>query len=141
MRTFYIFKIKEEFENLYRENPENLYHILKYLYYLRRSEGSYGIELFDQLIERIDSSLLNRRIFIKYHSNNIYSKIGNTHIINHLYKDEISTLNIKHSYILLESNHKSSSFFQILSEEADTFFSCDFLNQEYFWLTDTKVLV
>ena len=141
MRKFYIFKIREEYQSLYRENSEPLYQILKYLYYLKPEENNYGIELFNQLIQVIDKNQLNRKIFIKYHCKRVYSKIGNTHIINDLYRDEISTLNIKHSYILLESKHNSSTFFQILSNESDTFFLCDFENQDYFWLSQVKTLV
>lgn len=141
MRKFYIFKIRNDYQNLYSQNPESLYHVLKYLYYLKPEENKYGIELFHQLVEMIDKTILNREIFIKYHSQRIYSKIGNTHIINDLYRDEISTLNIKHSYILLESKHNASTFFQILLEESNGFFLCDFKNQDYFWLSEVKTLV
>ena len=99
MRKFYIFKIRDDYQNLYSQNPESLYHVLKYLYYLKPEENKYGIELFHQLVEMIDKTILNREIFIKYHSQRIYSKIGNIHIINDLYHDEISTLNIRQSYI------------------------------------------
>ncbi len=141
MRAFYIFKIKEEVQKLYFDSPENLYHILKYLYYLRKRENTYGVGFFHQLVDIIDKHSLNRQIFIKYHKERVYSKLGNIHVINDLYRDEISSLNIKFSYILLECNQNTSSFFSILSNTSDYFFICDFMNQDYFWLSDAKVLV
>ena len=141
MRTFYIFKIKEEVQKLYFESPENLYHILKYLYYLRKKENAYGVGFFHQLVDIIDKHSLNRNIFIKYQKERVYSKLRGIHVINDLYKDEISSLDIKYSYILIECNQNTSSFFSILSEASNDFFICDFVNEDYFWLSDTKVLV
>ncbi len=141
MRKFYIFKIRKEYQILYQDSTEPLYQILKYLYSLKPEENNYGIELFNQLVQVIDKDFLNRQIFIKYHDKRVYSKVGNTHIINDLYRDEISTLNIKHSYILLESKHNTSTFFHILSKESAPFFICDFKNQDYFWLSEVKTLV
>ena len=36
-----------------------------------------------------------KNIFVKYHKEMIYTKLGNEHIINNLFKDEISILTIK----------------------------------------------
>lgn len=141
MRTFLIFKIKDDYQDLYKRNPGNLYQILKYLYFLTKKESEYGIELFNQLVIPIDKILLNRRIFIKYHQERVYSKINNTHVINDLYKDEISILKIKSSYIKLQTNHNTSNFFSIISKESNAFFACDFENQDYFWLSELKMLV
>jgi len=141
MRKFYIFKVKKEYQNLYQKKPANLDYILKYLYYLKPGESNCGIELFFQLIQMIDKNELNRKIFIKYHNKKVYSKVRELHIINDLYSDEISTLKIKSSYILLESKYNTSSFFYILLKESDAFFICDFENQDYFWLSEVKTLV
>ena len=71
----------------------------------------------------------------------VYSKSGNDHIINNLYKDEISVLTIKNSYILITANHNYSSFFNILNTFGNEYFICDFTYQDYFWLKDVKMLV
>lgn len=141
MRKFYIFQIKNEYQELYKYHPKSLYHIFKYLYFLKKKDSCYGVELFDQLVKAIDKNKLNRKVFIKYHKERTYSKVKNIHVINDLYKDEISTINIKNSYILLESNHNTSAFFKILLEEEKNLFVCDFINQDYFWLSDMKTLV
>ncbi len=141
MRRFYIFQVKNEYQELYKNHSKSLYHIFKYLYFLNRRDSDYGIELFNQLVQTIDKTKLNRKIFIKYHKERIYSKIKDIHVINDLYRDEISTLKIKNSYILLESNHNTSTFLKILSEGENNYFLCDFKNQDYFWLSDIKTLV
>ena len=71
----------------------------------------------------------------------VYSKNRNEHIINNLYKDEISILTIKNSYILITANHNYSSFFNIIGNLGDEYFICDFLYQDYFWINDIKMLV
>ena len=55
MRVFYIFKIKEEFKYLYKDNPSSLYNLLKQIYYLGKDDISYGKNIFHQLTDEIDS--------------------------------------------------------------------------------------
>lgn len=141
MRTFYIFKMKKEFVSLYQNSPGSLYNVLKHLYYMKRHEMSYGFNLFQQLTEKIDKNKLDREIYIKYHDEMVYSKNHNEHIINNLYKDEISILIIKSTYILINANRNYSSFFTILESLGDEYFVCDFVSQDYFWINDIKMLV
>lgn len=141
MRTYFIFKIKREFCSLYRENNRSLYEVLRHLYYMKKHEMNYGFNLFSQLTEKINKSELNKAIYIRYHNDMVYSKNGNEHVINNLYKDEISILTIKNSYILVTANHNYSSFFNIISDFGDEYFVCDFTYQDYFWLNDIKMLV
>ena len=141
MRTFYIFKMRKEFVNLYRDNPSSLYNVLKHLYNMKTSDANIGFNLYNQLIEKINKSELDRKIFIKYHKEFIYSKNGNDHVINNLYKDEISILTIKNAYILVTANKNYSSFFNIIAAFGSEYFICDFNNQDYFWINDIKMLV
>ena len=141
MRTFYIFKIKKEFVDLYSNNPNSLYNILKHLYLMKRYEADYGFNLFNQLTERINKILLDREIYIKYHNEMVYTKNHNEHIINNLYKDEVSILTIKNAYILINVNKNYSSFFSIITGIGKEYFVCDFSNQDYFWINDIKTLV
>ena len=108
---------------------------------MKKHEMNYGLNLFTQLTEKIDKYELNKQIYVKYHKDMTYSKNGNDHIINNLYKDEISVLTIKNSYILITANHNYSSFFNILSSLGVDYFICDFEYQDYFWLDDLKILV
>ena len=138
MKVYYIFKIKEQFINLYKDTPSILFNILKNIYYLEREEVDYGYNLFNQLINKINKNDLDRKIFIKYHQDIPYSKRNQTHYINNLYKDEISRLTIKSSYMKLEVENNSKAFFKILADFSDNYFVCDFKNYEYFFLTSTS---
>ena len=41
--------------------------------------------------------VFNNKLYLKMHNDLIYTKIENEHIINNLYKDEVSVLKIKKS--------------------------------------------
>ena len=62
------------------------------------------------------------------------------HIINNLYKNEISRLTIKTSYIKLELEQEFSSFFSYLNNYSKCFFACDFHNHNFFFLNDYLTL-
>ena len=133
--------MRKEFKNLYSSNPGNLYNILKRLYSMKKEQLSLGFNLFSQLVEKNNKTELNKNIFIKYHKDLVYSKNGNEHIINNLYKDEVSILTVKSAYILVTVNKNYSSFFSVISEFGDEYFVCDFNNKDYFWINDIKILV
>ena len=133
--------MRREFVNLYKENPSSLYNVLKHLYSMKKSETAIGFNLYNQLTEKINKSELDKKIFIKYHKELIYSKNGNDHVFNNLYKDEVSILTIKYAYILVNTNKNYSSFFNVVSMFGDEYFVCDFINQDYFWINDIKILV
>lgn len=138
MKVYFIFDIKKEFKSLYKGNERVLYNILKQIYHLESNEIEYGYNLFNQLINKINKNDLDRKIFIKYHQDIPYSKRNQTHYINNLYKDEISRLTIKSSYMKLEVENNSKAFFKILADFSDNYFVCDFKNYEYFFLTSTS---
>jgi len=137
MKVYFIFDVKKEFINLYKGNERVLYHILRQIYYLEKEEVEYGYNLFNQLINKIPKQDLDRKIFIKYHQDIPYSKRGDTHYINNLYKDEVSRLTIKNSYIKLELEQKTSTFLSILPDFSNNYFICDFKNHNYYFL-ETK---
>ena len=141
MRTFYIFKMRKEFYSLYKNNPSSLYNVLKHLYHLKKHDLEYGFNLYNQLIEKINKTEIDRKIYIRYHREFVYSKNGNDHVINNLYKDEVSILNIKYAYILINTNKNYSSFFSVISILGEEYFICDFNNNDYFWIKDIKILV
>lgn len=140
MRVYFIFELKKEFINLYRGNESVLYNILKHIYYLNNEEVEYGYNLFVQLIKPIKKDNIDRKIFLDLHQDIPYSKRGNIHYINNLYKDEISRLIVKKSYIRLETEQINSSFFEILKSFSNDFFVCCFKSQEYFFLTEESSL-
>ena len=136
MKVYYIFKMKEEFVDLYKESPSILFHILKSIYYLDREEVDYGYHLFRQLIDPFDKNILDRRLFIKLHQEVPYSKRKEVHYINNFYRNEISRLTINHFYCRLEVEQNFSSFFPILKEELGNLFICAFQKTDFFFLND-----
>ncbi len=140
MRVYYIFSMKDEFASLYQDQPELLFQILKQIYYMHECDLEYAFNLFHQLTQQIGKTSLDRRLFIELHKKMPYSKSGNQHIMNNLYKDEVSILVVKNSHILITSNHNYSSFFPYLLEKDHHYFVCDFSYNDYFWLKQVKTL-
>lgn len=141
MRTYYIFKVKEEFIKLYHDKPSSLYLTFKQLLNIDKKDLQYALQVFNSLCEKVGKEELNKQLYIKYHKDMVYTRTDKEHIINNLYKEEISILTIKNSHILLTTNHSYSSFFNILINYDSYFFVCDFENQDYFFLNDIKILV
>ena len=141
MRIYYCFKIKREFISLYKETPSTLYNILNQLYCLRKNDINYGYTLFAQMINSIDKDYIDKSLFIKMHSKMRYSKRRDEHIINNLYKDEVSIMKVRKTYILINSNKSCTEFFELLSEINKELFVCDFTNHDYFFISSIKTLV
>ena len=141
MRIYYVFNIREEYIRLYKESPSSLYSVLYQLYYMRKKDIDYGFNMFRQLTNIIDNHKIDKDIFIKMHDKMTYIKKGNSHVINDLYKDEVSALKAKKSYILINSNKNYTEFFNLLFMQGIDFFVCDFINNDYFFLSSLKMLV
>ena len=140
MRIYYAFSIKEEIKKLYEDHPLNLYLILRNLYFMREADQEYAIHLYKQMINKLNKNKMDRDLFLQYHNSYTYSKNRDKHIINNLYKDEVSVLIVKNSYLLITSNQNNTTFFQILDQYTSNLFICDFANMDYFWLTKLKML-
>ncbi len=141
MRIYFIFKIKEEYIDLYKDTPNTLYNILNQMYYMKRNEIGYGFNLFNQMIERVDKFDLDKYLYVLLHTKMKYSKKGDEHILNNLYKDEVSVLKVKSTHILINANKSYTEFFVLLNQYDPNFFVCDFNNHDYFFLSNIKLLV
>lgn len=136
MKVYYIFQIKKEFISLYEDTPSILYHILKNIYYLDKTEVEYGYNLFRQLTIPYQKEELDKKIFLKLHQDIPYSKRKDIHYMNNLYRNEISRLKVCKSYLKLEMEQDFSSFLNILKEEMDNLFVCAFQKTDFFFLKD-----
>ena len=134
MKVYYIFNIKKEFINLYKDSPSVLYNILRSIYYLDKEEVEYGYNLFKQLTNKIEKNKVDRDLFIKFHDSIPYSKRKDIHCINNLYKNEVSRLVVNNSYLKLELEQNYSTFFDILKDELDNLFVCSFQKCDFFFL-------
>ena len=136
MKVYYIFQIKKEFIQLYKDSPSILFHILKSIYYLDRTEVDYGYNLFRQLTIPLDKNRIDRELFIKLHQDIPYSKRKNVHTINNLYRNEISRLTVNTAYCRSETEQNFSTFFPILEKEIGDLFVCAFQKIDFFFLSD-----
>ena len=136
MRMYYVFNVKEDIVNLYKDSPSSLFKVLNSIYYMHREDLNYGFNLFRQLTKKIDKDYLNNQLYIYLNKDLVYSKINDELIINDLFNDEVSILKVKRSYLLLQSNKSYSSFFKILYGYNKNYFICDFLEKDFFFLND-----
>lgn len=141
MRVYYVFDVKDEFVSLYKDNANTLYNILNQMYYMKREDINYGYNLFKQIINKQDKFKLDKYIFLLMHNKMKYSKKDHDHVINNLYKDEISVLKVKNTHILINSNKSYTEFFNILYDYNPNLFVCDFINHDYFFISNIKMLV
>lgn len=139
MKEYFIFNVKKEFYTLYRERPNELFYIFNRIYYMKFIDKEYGYNLFEQISMFLNKEDVNDFIYNKYKDKIMYSINGNEHIINNLFLNEISILNVKSSNIRIDTNNERCSFFKDLKEFSNTFFVCDFKEQEYFFLKDYKI--
>ncbi len=138
MRTFYIFKVKDEYATLTKNNPYQLFRLLEFIYNLDRKEVSRGADLFYKMIEGLNSKALDIYMFKKYRENYFYTKFKNIHQMNNFYKKEESKLIVRNHYLLLESTVIKPIFLEDL-KEIPNLFLCDFENKDYFWLEKLPV--
>lgn len=134
MRTFYIFKINQQFKTLSETNSYNLFKTIENIYHLRKEDYGLGITMFEQIAELLDYQKTNNYLFNANQFNEFYTKYSNIHMINNYYSDEKSKLIVNKSYLLLKSTKQFPSFLKELSFEPNLF-ACDFQNQDYFWLS------
>ncbi len=138
MRTFYIFKVKEEYAILTKNNPYQLFRMLEFIYNLDKEEISRGAELFYKMIEKLNSKSLDIQLFKKHRENYFYTKFKNIHQVNNIYKKEESKLVVHNHYLLLESTIIKPTFLEDLKSIGNLFL-CDFENKDYFWLEKLAV--
>lgn len=138
MRTFYIFKVKEEYAILTKNNPYQLFRMLEFIYNLDKGEITRGADLFYKLVEKLNSKSLDIQLFKKYKENYFYTKFKNVHQVNNIYKKEESKLVVRQHYLLLESTIVKPTFLEDL-QNLPNLFLCDFENKDYFWLEKLPV--
>ena len=136
-----MFKIKEEYIDLYKDTPSTLYNILNQMYYMKRNEFGYGFNLFNQIIDLIDKFDLDKYLYVLMHTKMKYSKKGEDHVLNNLYKDAVSILKVNKTHVLINSNKSYTEFFVLLNQYDSRFFVCDFNNHDYFFLSSSNLLV
>ncbi len=141
MRIFYIFRIKKEVYDIYENTPSVLFNFLKEIYTTKNKDIDKIKIIYDQVINTINKRDIDLKLYVKLHNKMKYSKKNDTHIINDIFKDEISIMRVKNSYIVLNTNTNYSFFFEYLNSEIKELLVCDFINDDYFFLSKIKCLV
>lgn len=134
MKVYFIFDVKDEFKNLYKDRTNSLFNILRSIYNLSFEEVEYGYTLLRQIVKPIKKDDIDRDIYVKLHKEYPYSKRNGIHYYNQLYKNEISRLTVKKTYMKLEVEQNDSSFFNILRNFSSNYFVCDFKNRDFFFV-------
>ena len=141
MRIYYIFSIRDEFYELYKDYPKALYNILLEIYEMNKKDIEYGMTLFKQLALPINKYDLDRKIFNDLKDKMRYSRNNDEHIINNLYSEEVSIMKIKNTHIIINTIQSYTEFFELLNKYKYFLFACDFKNDDYFFLSRIKTLV
>lgn len=136
MRTFYIFNINSSIAKLYRNNEFVLYDILYEIYKLDKDELLLGFKFFKQFVSRINKGDLNLFMYNNLKNNMTYIKTMDRHVINDKFSGENSEIIIHNSHVLLKSNKELAKFLFLLSKYQNNFFVCDFVNKDYFWISN-----
>lgn len=141
MRIYYVFSIKEEFYDLYKDYPRALYNILLEIYEMNKKEIDYGYTLFKQIVVPINKNNLDTSICNELKDKMRYSRNNDEHIINNLYSEEVSIMKIKNTHIIINTIQSYTEFFELLNKYELFLFACDFKNDDYFFLSGIKTLV
>lgn len=130
MRVFYIFKIKNNFYDMYKDKPYKIYMLLSDIH----NDRNYGIDdnkrKLKEIIEDIDVNAVNNRIIEDLYSYKEYYNKENVHIICDNY--EYTKLVVDSNVIGIKSNQKYPIILDSIVD--NNIFICDFVNREYFFL-------
>lgn len=141
MRVYYVFNIKNEVYELYKDYPKALYNLFLEIYDMNKKEIDYGIILFKDIASIINKDYLDKEIYIKLNDKLRYSRNKDEHIINNIYSEEVSIMKIKRTHIVINTIQSYTEFFGLLNNYEQTLFACDFKNNDYFYLSRIKTLV
>lgn len=141
MRIYFIFSVKEDVYNLYKEYPKALYSIFLEIYETNKKDIEYGYNLFKQVATGINKQALDLKISSTLKDKLRYSKNKDEHIINNIYSEEVSLMKIKNTHITINSIYEYTEFFELLNKFEPFLFACDFKNDDYFFLSRIKTLV
>ena len=116
MRTFYIFKINNDYYRLTRNMPYNLYKALLNIKLGTKENLSYLKNEYNSLIDKYNKRELSKYIYGKMNELDGYNLFNNTHTFNSYYTNEASKLIINNSYMILKTNTITPYFLDYLED-------------------------
>lgn len=124
MRKYYLFVIRKDVYEIYKNKPEALFKTLQNLYYLKKNDFEYGISLYHQLCEVFQVDRLEDYMVEKYH---LEKK-------NNIFFYENNYIMIKPSRVILVTNVNMPNIFIDFKCYNRLIFVIDFDMQDYFFL-------
>ena len=123
MYRYYIFDIKNKFKN-----DNNLYRLLKTLDTLNLKYINYGELIYNEMCKPINRENI-KEILKDYNA----KKVSRKYFI--CLNDEITIVVIKYSRLIIISNKLYPDIFNRLKIECENLFVCNFLNDNYFYVS------
>ena len=138
MRTFYLFKVKDEYSKLTKNIPYNLYNTYASIRVSSPDNLSYIYNQYRSITEKVSVDDINKYLMTSMSKYDGYSIYRNTHMYNNYYSDEVSKLVVYNSYFILKCNKSASTFLSVLYH-IPNLFVIDFENKDYFWLKNADL--
>jgi len=136
MRIYYIFYINNYFANFYRKKTYTIYKMLESIKNIKEYDLVLSYKLYSQIAIPFNKIKVNEYILNSYDNSYFYYKSSNIHIIENLSLNERSKLVVGNANLKLKSNINYSTFLSIINSYSDNLFVCDFVNKDYFWLSN-----
>lgn len=128
MKTFYIFKLNKVYNSIAKRNPESIFMLLSSIYQHNKHDVLTAYNLFSDICLPINKNFFNNYIFVRFRSNEEYTKFKNVHMYNNYFTNETSKIEIFKSFIRVKSNMRDNTFSNLILE-LDNMFLCEFDNE------------
>lgn len=133
MRTYYIFKLNKINSN---KKEKDIYKLLSCIY-TKKYGRSKSLNLIKEYLVPFEIEDINDLLNLLYCNNIYYTYRQDKHSYNDYYTNENTSFLVSYNYLKIKSSLNIPSFFYDLMEE-ENLFVCDFLNQDYFWLSKIR---
>ena len=135
MRTFYIFKINNDYYKITKNMPYNLYKALLNIKLGTKENITYLKNEYNSLVDKYNKIELNKYIYGKMSKLDGYNLFNSVHTFNSYYTNEASKLIVNNSYMILKTNTITPYFLDYL-EDIPNLFLIDFEKGDYFYLSN-----
>ena len=135
MRTFYIFKINNDYYKITKNMPYNLYKALLNIKLGTKEHITYLKNEYNSLVDKYNKRELNKYIYGKMSKLDGYNLFNSVHTFNSYYTNEASKLIVNNSYMILKTNTITPYFLDYL-EDIPNLFLIDFEKGDYFYLSN-----
>ena len=135
MRTFYIFKINNDYYKITKNMPYNLYKALLNIKLGTKENITYLKNEYNSIVDKYNKRELNKYIYGKMSKLDGYNLFNSVHTFNSYYTNEASKLIVNNSYMILKTNTITPYFLDYL-EDIPNLFLIDFEKGDYFFLSN-----